>query len=130
MPAKRPEASGRRYVFMALKLAVSVVLLAVLFSRVDMAGLWAHARSASVPWLLAALGVQAVVALAGTWRWHLLLEAQAVNVSRLWLLRSYLVANFFNNFLPSNIGGDVIRISDTARRAGSKTLATTVVLVD
>jgi hypothetical protein len=40
------------------------------------------------------------------------------------------VATFFNNFLPSNIGGDVIRIADTARAAGSKTLATTVVLID
>ena len=33
------------------------------------------------------------------------------------LLGSFLVALFFNNFLPSNIGGDVIRISDTARVA-------------
>jgi hypothetical protein len=37
---------------------------------------------------------------------------------------------FFNNFLPSNIGGDVIRIRDSARAAFSKTLAATVVLVD
>jgi uncharacterized integral membrane protein len=42
----------------------------------------------------------------------------------------FLVATFFNNFLPSNIGGDVVRITDTARAAGSKTLATTVVLID
>src|SRR5262245_49255947 len=111
MSAKRSEASGRRYVFMTLKLAVSIVLLTVLFSRVAMAGLWAHARSASFPWLMAALGLQIIVALAGTWRWHMLLDAQGVHVSRLWLLRSFLVANFFNNFLPSNIGGDVIRIS-------------------
>src|SRR2546430_687524 len=43
---------------------------------------------------------------------------------------SFLVAAFFNNFLPSNIGGDVVRIRDTARKAGSKTLATTVILLD
>jgi hypothetical protein len=46
------------------------------------------------------------------------------------LTSSFLVATFFNNFLPSNIGGDVVRIADTARIAGSKTLATTVVLMD
>ena len=46
------------------------------------------------------------------------------------LTASFLVATFFNNFLPSNIGGDVIRVGDTARAAGSKTLATTVVLLD
>jgi len=46
------------------------------------------------------------------------------------LLASFLVALFFNNFLPSNIGGDVIRIGDTARPARSKTVATLVVLAD
>jgi uncharacterized membrane protein YbhN (UPF0104 family) len=45
-------------------------------------------------------------------------------------MNSFLVAMFVNNFLPSNIGGDVVRIRDTARTAGSKTLATTVVLAD
>ena len=34
------------------------------------------------------------------------------------LLGSYLVATFFNNFLPSNIGGDVIRIRDSASGRG------------
>jgi len=46
------------------------------------------------------------------------------------LTESIWVSLFFNNFLPSNIGGDFVRIADTARAAGSKTLATTVVLVD
>src|SRR5215217_3933122 len=41
-----------------------------------------------------------------------------------------MVANFFNNFLPSNIGGDVVRISDTAKYAQSKTRAAAVVLMD
>jgi hypothetical protein len=64
------------------------------------------------------------------WRWRLLLDAQDVHVETNRLAGSYLVALFFNNFLPSNIGGDVIRIRDTALQAGSKTLATAVVLVD
>jgi uncharacterized membrane protein YbhN (UPF0104 family) len=115
---------------MAVKLAVSVVLLALLFSRIDVARLWASVRRASVPWLLVALSVYFLNVLAATWRWHLLLIAQGVHVRRRTLLGSFLVALFFNNFLPSNIGGDVIRIRDTARPARSKTLAATVVLVD
>jgi uncharacterized membrane protein YbhN (UPF0104 family) len=51
----------------------------------------------------------------GTWRWRVLLDAQGVHVPRSRLLSSYLVAIFFNNFLPSNIGGDVVRITNTAR---------------
>jgi glycosyltransferase 2 family protein len=124
------KSSKRSYALMALKFAVSAVLLGILFSQVDVVRLWATARRASVPWLLLALAVYFVTILASTWRWRLLLNAQDVHVHAKSLLQSYLVAQFFNNFLPSNIGGDVIRIRDTAKPAGSKTLATTVVLVD
>src|SRR5207249_7205893 len=110
--------------------AVSVVLLAVLFSKIDGARLWATVKRASLPWLAAGLGVYFVNVLACIWRWRLLLGAQEVDVPARTLLGSFLVALFFNNFLPSNIGGDVIRIRDTARPAGSKTLATIVVLAD
>ena len=129
-PEQSESSRVRRYVLLAVKLSVSIILLLVLFSRIDVAQLWATARLASVPWLLAALAVYAISAVAAVWRWHLLLKAQRVEISGPSLLGSFLVAAYFNNFLPSNIGGDVIRIRDTGRVANSKTLATTVVLMD
>src|SRR5436190_6092713 len=125
-----PSALGRRLLVMAAKIAVSVALLVFLFSKIDASRLWSSARRASLPWLVAALGVQAINLIASTWRWQLLLTAQDVKLKNRTLLGSYLVATFFNNFLPSNVGGDVIRIRDTAVATQSKTLATTVVLVD
>jgi len=122
--------AARRHLLIVLKVTVSLALLAILFSRIDAARLWATARRASLVWLSAALAVYFVNVLVSTWRWHLLLDAQAVTMRRRTLLGSFLVATFFNNFLPSNIGGDVIRIRDSAKEARSKTLATTVILVD
>jgi hypothetical protein len=113
-----------------LKAAVSLGLLALLISRVDLARLWALARGASTSWLAAALGLYGLMVLASAWRWGLLLGAQQVRLPFRTLTASFLVATFFNNFLPSNIGGDVVRVADTAPAAGSKTLATTVVLLD
>jgi len=130
LPEQPHAPSARRYVFLALKVAVSIALLVFLFSRVDMAVLWGQAKHASMLWLAAALAIYAVNIVASAWRWRLLLEAQHVHIPPLRLFGSFLVAAFFNNFLPSNIGGDVIRIADTAKPAGSKTLATMVVLVD
>jgi uncharacterized membrane protein YbhN (UPF0104 family) len=121
---------ARRVTLMAVKLVVSLGLLALLFSRVDVAKLWASARQASLSWMALALVVYFVTVLAGVWRWWVLLEAAHVAVPPRKLLESFLVALFWNNFLPSNIGGDVIRIGDTAKATRSKTLATTVVLVD
>jgi len=121
---------ARRYVFLALKIAVSIILLVVLLSRIDAGQLWATARKASIAWLAVALAIYFVNVVASSWRWHLLLGAQRVNVPLWTLVKSFLVALYFNNFLPSNIGGDFIRIRDTARAAGSKTLATLVILCD
>ena len=96
----------RRYGMLALKLSVSIILLVVLFSRIDVAQLWQTARLASVPWLLAAVGVFGLSTVAAAWRWNLLLKAQHVEITLRSLLGSFLVATYFNNFLPSNIGGD------------------------
>ena len=114
----------------ALKGLVSVALLALLLSRVDAGRLWNVARTASIPWLAAAIGLYVLMVLVSAWRWGLLLGAQGIVLRYSRLAVSFLVACFFNNFLPSNIGGDVVRVADTAPAAGSKTLATTVVLLD
>jgi uncharacterized membrane protein YbhN (UPF0104 family) len=112
------------------KAGISIALLAYLFSRVEVARLWHLARSASIPWLTAALGLYFLMIGVSAWRWGVLLEAQGLKFPLRRLTSSFFVATFFNNFLPSNIGGDVIRIADTAPAAGSRTLATTVVLID
>jgi glycosyltransferase 2 family protein len=125
-----PHSRARQLLITALKLVVSLSLLGVLFARTDLGDLWQNVRNASLPWVLAALGLYLVQMLVATWRWRVLLVPQGVTVGHRRLLSSYLVATFFNNFLPSNIGGDVIRIRDTASPAQSRTLAATVVLID
>ena len=122
--------AGRNAIFWIIKIGVSSGLLYWLLRQVDVHRLWQVARTASLPWLAVSLVLFFVMILVSAWRWGLLLGAQDVRMSFGALTASWLVATFFNNFLPSNIGGDVIRIRDTARAAGSKTLAATVVLLD
>lgn len=126
----RPPSPARRALVLALKIVVSIGLLALLLSRSDVPRVWSYVRTASIGWLAASLGLYLLMILASAWRWGLLLAAQGVAVPTRRLTGSFLVATFFNNFLPSNIGGDVIRIADTASAAGSRTLATTIVLAD
>jgi uncharacterized protein (TIRG00374 family) len=114
----------------ALKAAVSLGLVALLLGWSDVGRLWALARGANVAWLAVAAVCYAAMIAVSAWRWGALLQAQSVRFRTATLAESFLVATFFNNFLPSNIGGDVVRVTDTAAAAGSKTLAATVVLVD
>ncbi|MCL4811585.1 MAG: YbhN family protein [Vicinamibacteraceae bacterium] len=120
----------RRLAPLILKVVVSVGLLALLFTQTDVATLWARIRTADPRWLLGALALYGLMILLSTWRWQMLLDTQEVRAPFRFLTASFLVATYFNNFLPSNIGGDVVRIADSARLTGSKTVAGAVVLID
>src|SRR5262249_22961082 len=78
----------------------------------------------------AAVGLYGGMIVLSVWRWRLLLQAQGFPATMRHLSASYLVATFFNNFLPSNIGGDVIRVRDSSRLTGSTTTSLAVVAID
>ena len=127
---KPTPSAARRIAVPLIKLLVSGGLIAALLWRIDGAQLLRTAGTAAPAWLLVSLAIYLAMILASAWRWGALLAAQHVQLRFRELTSSFLVATFFNNFLPSNIGGDVVRVTDTASAAGSKTLATTVVLID
>ena len=113
-----------------VRLVVSAALLYFVLRSIDLAALWQRVQGMNPVWMLLALAAYTFVQIVSVWRWHRLLRAQHIDVATRTLRESIWISLFFNNFLPSNIGGDVVRIADTASAAGSKTLATTVVLVD
>jgi hypothetical protein len=112
------------------KVAVSLVLLAYLLSTTDLAALLRRIRGGDALLLAAAAVLYGVILAISTWRWRLLLHAQGYRAPIGPLSASYLVATFFNNFMPSNIGGDVIRVRDSYRYTGSTTKSVAVVAID
>ncbi len=113
-----------------VRLGVSAALLYFVLRSIDLPSFWERVKGMNPAWILLALAAYAFTQSIAVWRWNRLLRAQHIEVERRRLTESIWVSMFFNNFLPSNIGGDVVRIADTAPAAGSKTLATTVILVD
>jgi glycosyltransferase 2 family protein len=109
---------------------VSMGLLAYLFSTTDLDALQRRVRAGDPMLLALAMGLYAIILAISTWRWRVLLHAQGFPASMADLSASYLVATFFNNFLPSNIGGDVIRVRDSSRLTGSTTTSLAVVAID
>lgn len=125
-----PHSSLRRFAGFALKLGISAGILYWLFQHTDLTDVMARARAANPVWLATALAIFGGMVLISAWRWRLLLESLDAPAPISRLTNSWLVALFFNNFLPSNIGGDVVRIADTVSLTGSRTVAAAVVLVD
>ncbi|MGL4650798.1 MAG: lysylphosphatidylglycerol synthase transmembrane domain-containing protein [Caldilineaceae bacterium] len=100
----------RQNVTTFLKFAVGIGLIVFLFTRLeDPAALWAQIASAN-KWLLllGTLCYTAAVAVSGL-KWGLLLHAVGIPVPASKLLSYQWQAEFFNNFLPGQVGGDVAR---------------------
>jgi uncharacterized protein (TIRG00374 family) len=120
----------KRGALLVLKLGVSAALLAYLLSTTDLAALNRRFRSGDTLLLALAVLIYTAILALSTWRWRLLLRAQGFPAPMGRLSASYLVATFFNNFLPSNIGGDVIRVRDGSRLTGSTTASLAIVAID
>lgn len=120
----------RRASLAALKVGVSLALLAYLLSTTDLSALDETVRSADLVDMLAAVVFFVLMLGLATWRWRLLLGAVGAPAPIRRLAASYLVATFFNNFLPSNIGGDIVRVRDSSRLTGSVATSLAVVGID
>jgi uncharacterized protein (TIRG00374 family) len=112
------------------KITVSLALLGYLFSITDVRALAARVRGGDTLLLALSIGLYAIVIAISTWRWRILLRAQGYPAPLRHLSASYLVATFFNNFLPSNIGGDLIRVRDGKQLTGSTTSSLAIVAID
>ena len=51
-------------------------------------------------------------------RWNVLLKAQGINVPTVFLMQSVLIGFFYNNILPTNVGGDAYRVYDLKANRG------------
>jgi glycosyltransferase 2 family protein len=77
-----------------------------------------------------ALAIMVVTILPMAWRWKLLLRAKGVHEEIPWLTRAYFVSYAAGQVLPTSVGGDAVRIFETARRhpGHGNTAAATVLL--
>ena len=80
---------------------------------------------ADAGWLAAAVAIMTltVPVLAARWGW--LLRAHGIEESLAWLTRAYFVAYAAGQVLPTSLGGDAVRVVETARRHRGRTAVVT-----
>jgi len=125
--------AGRRQVsrpLLALKALVTIGLCAWLLARADWARIGRALAEAS-PWqLLLVFAAMVLCVTISTWKWWCLLRIHGASFPFRTLHRHYFVAMFFNNFLPTSIGGDGYRVYRTWRNPRSRTAAVLAVFTE
>jgi len=112
------------------KIPISLILLGWIVYKVNVTKVWNIVQNAKSCWFLVALVVLVFDFLASGERWKILLDAQGVSIPRSLTIKSYLVGTFFNQFLPTVVGGDVVRGMDMAKPCESLTKSLTIVLFE
>jgi len=85
---------------------------------------------ADLKWVLISLSLEPFLLFASVIKWHILLRSKKTQVTRLRLSGLYLVGRFFNNFLPSTVGGDVVRAYELGNYTKDHTEAFASVFVE
>lgn len=113
-----------------LRVAVSVALVAWILRKAPVHEVLESFRSADLRFVLLSVILNPIGYWASVNRWRLLLRSQGGDASFGFLLRSFLVGVFFNNLLPSTIGGDAVRAVATSRTGVGRAAAVAIVFVD
>lgn len=115
---------------LALRLAVSAALVAWILRKTPFQTVGAAFRAADLRFVLLALTLNLFDTFASVRRWRLLIRAQGGEAPFSGLVRAYFIGIFFNNLLPSTIGGDTVRVLHTARTGVGRAKAVAILFVD
>lgn len=126
---KDPE-RRKKFLILVLKVAVTFVLCFIIFWKAN----WEEIKRTLLnadPILIAVVLICMVFNVTiSTVKWNIVLSVHKIKVNFAKLHQYYFAAIFFNNFLPTNIGGDGYRIYKTIKNSSSKSGAVMAVLTE
>jgi uncharacterized membrane protein YbhN (UPF0104 family) len=111
-----------------LKIGVTLGGLYLVLSRLDPALILTALREANWGWMAVGVILIAASLIVRAWRWQVILHGSGASIPFRRLVELYLVGTFFNAFLPSGFGGDVVRAAEAAQDVPATVAVSTVVI--
>ncbi|NKB48654.1 MAG: flippase-like domain-containing protein [Alphaproteobacteria bacterium] len=129
---RHPEVSyvNRKLLSFAIKFAVSAILLWLLARGIDIDAVGRQMAGADPLWLIIAVFLAAAVIPMAAIRWQMVTQAIREPVSTRDAMSITTIGWFFNQTLPSTIGGDAVRVYLAYRTGITKTGAIHGILLD
>jgi uncharacterized protein (TIRG00374 family) len=106
----------RKLLRVAATLVVTGLCTAYILWKIDVSRTLHVLAQANVGYFLGAVVIMVGSVWPMAWRWQQLLSARGIRDRLPWLLRAYFVAYTAGQVLPTAVGGDAVRIYETAKR--------------
>jgi len=114
------EAPRRNWKMFLLRLLGSAVLLSVLFLVLPLDQLWDALSGVTAGTWVIAIGTYLCLHSVGAMKWRMVVNTAGAGITPLQAIRFYYAGLFGNTFLPSIVGGDMVRAGLALRYARSK----------
>src|SRR4051812_36012797 len=120
----------RRTLFIVVKCVITGALLYLVLARTDFSAIAARLGQLNIAWLLAAVSLAMIqlLIIAVRWQWIAILCRGSLTLRN--SIRYEWIAAFFNQVLPSTVGGDAVRTWMFARSGAGWVKATYSVALD
>src|ERR671935_2393126 len=106
----------KRLIRIGATLVVTGLCTAYIVWKIDVSRTLHILAHANVGYFLLAVAIMIGSVWPMAWRWHQLLHAREIRDRLPWLVRAYFVAYTAGQILPTAVGGDAVRIYETAKR--------------
>ena len=106
-----------KIIYFLLKLTISAILVALIVWKFDLGGTFGRLAEISFSYIFLSLIVWIILIFNNTLRWHIVNIAIGANLGFWKCFRLFFIGVFFNQTLPSSIGGDAVRMY-MARKEG------------
>ncbi len=113
-----------------VKTFISILLLYYVFGKVGWQDLWVEFKHADLYYLTLYVCIGLFMTLVSAIKWSVLVKPHGICASFPRLFWLYMVGYFFNNILPTSVGGDVIRAYELGKIEGKKKEAMASVFVE
>jgi uncharacterized membrane protein YbhN (UPF0104 family) len=120
----------RRILFSTTKILISAALLYLALHKVNLSELISRINIASLGWIGMAIAVALLQIFVGVSRWREISAECGAPLATRQAMRFNLIGTFFNQTLPSSIGGDAVRVWLVARGGAGWRASTYSILVD
>jgi len=106
---------GATLIKLIARILITALLFYLIFRSVDMKGVLEELKSIDAAFLALALLFQLLSTLVASYRWYLIMHLLGFGQTLYYYVGSYFKGTFFNQALPTSIGGDAVRVLDAGK---------------
>ncbi len=113
-----------------VKIVITAIIFSVIFYYIDFDTFFSTLKTAHMQFLIYAILFQLLSTYTAAYRWYLIMKNLVFNEKNSFYIKSYFKGMFFNQVLPSSIGGDAVRIIELSAKGYDKKDAFYGIFVD